>query len=54
MLSSFRAVLYQKEAKPFTAKDIELRKKVFTLYTRDRPTPFPFMYGREPKFEKAK
>ena len=54
MLSRFRAVLYQKEATPFTVRDMELRKKVLDLYPRDRPTPFPWLFSHEPKFETAK
>lgn len=53
-LSAFRAVLSQKEAAPFTARDLELRKKVLELYPRSRPTPFPWLFGHEPKFEEAK
>ena len=54
MLSCFRAVLYQKEASPFTVRDIELRKKILELYPRNRPTPFPWMFSHESKFEIAK
>jgi len=54
MLSRFRALLYQKEAAPFTARDMELRKKVLELYTRDRSTPFLWGFRSEPKFEIAK
>ena len=53
-LSVFRAVLTQKEAAPFTARDLELRKKVLGLYPRSRPTPFPWLFSHEPKFEVAK
>ena len=42
------------ESKPFTEKDVKLRKRVFALYTRDRPTPFPWMFSKEPKFEIVK
>ena len=54
MLSRFRAVLYQKEAAPFTARDMALRKKVLELYPRNRSTPFPWMFSHEPEFEIAK
>lgn len=54
ILSKFRAVLYQKEATPFTASDVELRKKVLELYPRNSPTPFPWSFTFEPKFEIAK
>ena len=53
-LSPFRAVLNQREAKPFTVKDMELREKVLKMYTQDRPTPFPWEFSSEPKFEKEK
>jgi hypothetical protein len=46
-----RAVLYQREAKPFTSKDLALRKLVFELYDRVTPTPFPFGFSSEPRFE---
>ena len=51
MLSAFRAVLSQKEPAPFTKKDVELRKIVLELYNRGRPTPFPWSFRSEPKFE---
>jgi len=51
LLSPFRAVLNQKEAKPFTARDMELREKVMKMYPRGRPTPFPWEFSSEPKFE---
>ncbi len=53
LLSSFRAVLSQREPAPFTPRDMELRKRVIELYPRERPTPFPWMFGHEPNFEKA-
>jgi hypothetical protein len=46
-----RAVLYQKEAKPFTSKDLALRKLASELYDKTTPTPFPFGFSSEPKFE---
>ena len=52
-LSPFKAVLAQRELKPFTRRDMELREKVFEIYTCDRSTPFPFMVSSEPKFEVA-
>jgi hypothetical protein len=54
MLSRSRAVLYQKEVAPFTARDMELREKVLELYPRNTPTPFPWSFSYEPKFEIAK
>lgn len=49
-LSGFRAVLTQREAKPFTKRDAELREKVRGLYPQDRPTPFPWEWSPEPRF----
>jgi hypothetical protein len=54
LLSPFRAVLNQREAKPFTARDMELREKVMKMYPRGRPTPFPWEFSSEPGFEKEK
>jgi hypothetical protein len=53
MLSAFRAVLSQKEAAPFTKRDLELREKILELYPRSRPTPFPWEFSQEPKFDVA-
>jgi len=50
-LSILKVVLFQREPAPFTARDMELRKRMMELYPRERPTPFPFMFGREPNFE---
>lgn len=52
-LSPFKVVLFQREAAPFTARDMALRKRMMELYPRNRPTPFPVMFGTEPKFEVA-
>ncbi len=52
-LSIHKVVLFQMEAEPFTARDMELRRRMMELYPRKRPTPFPFMFGREPEFEVA-
>jgi hypothetical protein len=53
-LTSVRAVLSQREEKPFTARDEELRDKVIKMYPRDRPTPAPWEWSVEPKYEKEK
>jgi len=53
-LSGFRAVLTQKEARPFTKRDAELREKVLQLYPQNRPTPFPWEWSPEPKFQVEK
>jgi hypothetical protein len=50
-LSGFRAVVFQKEPKPFTKKDLELRRKIWEIYPHDRATPFPWLFKSEPKFE---
>lgn len=50
-LSPIRAVLSQKEAAPFTSRDVELREKVLDLYPRSRPTPFPWLFSVEPKYQ---
>jgi len=54
MLSAFRAVLSQKEAAPFTEKDVALRNKVLELYPRNSSTPFPWGFTHEPKFKVEK
>ena len=46
-LSPFRAVLFQKKLEPFTERDLELRKRILTLYPRSRPT---IGYKKEPPF----
>jgi hypothetical protein len=54
LLSPFRVVINQKETKPFTVRDMELRGKLLKMYPRGRPTPFPWLFSSEPKFEKEK
>ena len=49
-VTPIRAVLYQKKVSPFTLRDLELRNKLIEYYSRERPSPFPFMFGTEPKF----
>lgn len=53
-LSLFRVVLNQKNAAPFTERDMELRDKMHELYPHDRPTPFPWAFNPEPKFDVEK
>jgi hypothetical protein len=48
-LSMFRVVLNQEKAEPFTSKDKKLREELNKIYTRDRPTPFPWEFNKEPK-----
>ena len=50
-LSQFRAVLTQKEAEPFTPRDMKLRKRIIEIFPRNRPIPLPWNYVAEPKFE---
>jgi hypothetical protein len=52
-ISPFRAVLSQGEPSPFTSRDMNLRKKIIELYPKNRPTPFPWKFSEEPKFEVA-
>lgn len=52
-LSSYRAMLYQRNHAPFTARDMSLRKRILELYPRRSPTPFPIQFSIEPKFEVA-
>jgi hypothetical protein len=52
-LYPMKAVLYQREAAPFTPKDLELRRIVLERYPRSRPTPLPWSFSVEPKFEKV-
>ncbi len=53
-LSPFRAVIFQREAAPLTARDMKLRKKLLELYPRNRMSPLPWDFFFEPKFEVAK
>ena len=52
-LSSYRAMLYQRNHAPFTARDMSLRKRILELYPRRSPTPFPVQFSIEPEFEVA-
>jgi hypothetical protein len=45
-----RAVLSQKESRPFTMKDLELREAILELYPHVSPGPFPFYNRKEPPF----
>jgi len=53
LLEPFRANLSQREAAPFTEKDMKLRKIVLDIYPRNRWTPMPWSFVHEPKFEVA-
>ena len=50
-LSPTKATLFQKERKPFTAKDLKLRERIFSSYFHNRSTPFPWNFMQEPRFE---
>lgn len=50
-LSPFRAVLFQRVAASFTRRDAELRRRVLSMYIRNRPTPFPWQFSEEPPFK---
>lgn len=52
-LSSYRAVLYQRENAPFTVRDMALRGRALELYPHNSPTPFPVKFSMEPEFEVA-
>ena len=53
-LSLYRVVLNQKKPAPFTGKDKKLRDRMHELYPHDRPTPFPWEFNPEPRFEVEK
>jgi hypothetical protein len=50
IISTFRAILYQKEKAPFTTKDMKLRQEILDLYPRRSASPLPIGYSFEPKF----
>jgi len=52
-ISRFRATMFQREAAPFTGRDVELRARLMEIYTRNRPSPAPWMYSHETPFEVA-
>jgi len=51
VMSPYRAVLFQRERRPFTVKDMALRTWVFEMYDKTTPTPFPWGGDSEPKYE---
>jgi hypothetical protein len=53
-LSLYRVVLDQMKVAPFTVRDKELRDRMHELYPHDRPTPFPWSFNPEPKFDVEK
>ncbi len=50
ILNSYRAILFQRESKPFTTRDASLHTLVFEMYDRSTPTPFPWGGDTEPKY----
>jgi len=50
LLETDKATLYQKEAAPFTRKDLELRERIFKLYPHTLRAPAAF-FVQEPPFE---
>ena len=42
IMTSLRAVLFQRESKPFTGRDLRLRAWVFRSFDKTTPTPFPW------------
>ena len=50
IISTFRAILYQREKAPFTARDLKLREEILDLYPRRSASPLPVGYSFEPKF----
>jgi hypothetical protein len=53
LLSPSNAILYQRTVAPLTPKDLILRQRVLDLYPHTRPTPLPWLFTHEPKFELA-
>jgi hypothetical protein len=52
-LAPMRAVLFQREAAPFTVADLRLRERVLELYRWNRSTPLSLGLQEEPGFEVA-
>jgi len=50
-LSQVRAIMFQKEGKPFTENDVKLRDTIFATYRHSTSTPFPWGFIHEPPFE---
>jgi len=50
-LGAYSAILFQREKAPFTPRDMELRRIILELYSHSCPTPIPWHFSREPKFE---
>jgi hypothetical protein len=50
-LAPMRAVLFQRDAAPFSAADLRLRERVLELYKWNRSTPLSLGLQEEPRFE---
>lgn len=50
-INAHRAILSQIVEGAFTKQDMALREFVLVKYPRSRPTPFPWSFYYEPKFE---
>jgi hypothetical protein len=50
-LSPFRVVMVQKKAAPFTERDLKLRKRMLSLFPKERPTVLPWQMSQETEFE---
>ncbi len=53
-LSPTLATLFQKYAKPFTRRDLNLREEIFFVYPHSRSSPWPWGFLNEPHFEVEK
>ena len=49
-LDVYKAVMFQREAAPFTPRDVKLREHLFEVYDKNRATPFPWQFLDEPEF----
>ncbi len=52
-IGRFKALLFQRETKPFTERDLRLRERILEVYRRNRPSPFPWLFSFEPRYEVA-
>ena len=51
LISPFRALLSQKEKKPFTRNDLKLREIILKEFPKVTSTFFPWGLSREPRFD---
>ena len=50
-LAPMRGTIFQRKNAPFTERDMELRRLILELYSRNRASPFTLGVLEEPKFE---